>query len=1493
MALNKNGDILGEDGKVFVLENVPLNYNEDMIIDYVESTLDVDVDQVKLYSFLQGRALVYLMDKLKDFSRAKAKIAKGHLESKQLKLLEASRETAVVVNSIDFQKLCQKFLCLYFESEFADGCDIIESCEAWSDLKMAVIHFHPLQEAVVKKILESKDLVPLPSEDYHISVHPCYTNFHEYIGQKIQTEVSNAINIVEEVKEEAEEEMEEDTEGEDDSDKDDVSDEEDTDKSDNNDIKNENKDDDNTSEIDSSEESSSDREATSIPRASAVRGGFRGRGAGAVRGGHAASSSRRKSNEEVRKDTVKSKSSSSNKASHKGKDTGSKYERTREKVGYTRGVGKTRGIQSHTLSTPSHDEGIFVEMKSQVSQISNMKSRGFRGRGGAIRHFNVSEFHSQLNVDAPVFNPGMSKQHSTSCTSLENFDEETSRFTAGRRPQEETLGAASFNQKLFENKQAFQKVEQESKNKLTSELEIRDAQIKQLQEELAKKAEQSKQCIEKIEMASWQKDFLPHCFGNFEGCRIYYEGNFAIVEGKPESVKEHQLKLLKELAKLKEQPLEITPTMHSILSKNDGHQYLLNLNTTHLNGVKVFLHDQSLLVVATSDLALKDAMGILTNKLNYKETISEAEIPTEKLQFQKMSLEFKFLVNISWDIKKKEIYVEGIKDDVFESIREIRTLMLEHMDQEKSFAVRGLHAKLLHNFYEDQIKQCLQTVQTVDYSSTEADIVIKFKGDRKVIQQVHRKLTELETKVIVKSWDVGSEFKKPEDLMLVAKGFESDKMKKKIHTFEVSNKCIVSHKLPRLEHFKVGTSKRAQPAHRSASKSRERPKVAVPVQTETKLKLKINDTCELVVKPYGDITKEGADVLVNVLTTHIDLRRTRVGQSFNKACPSLWKSLQAEKEARPSDAVLTTNGPFPHLKCQAICHIVLTPWDPNSSPAQLSTAIQLVITKAVALGAKSISFPVLGCGRALGFPPSDVADITLTCIKSYIGQAFQNVVLLAPDKELFKEFKSKVSKHFQLSPAKVAPVQVVGATSSPVHDVTAEDDEDDVSEESDDEEFVVEVLQQDVKNSYNPEISIMVLHGGAIENMWSDLKQTIRKVCLHTQYFNQDIVNYWPKDSRHRILQKAKKLCVWVERSPNPKTQKLGFIIKGEKEPVGKVYKIISEEFNDISSHLPKNRIKSSKAPKRGTSEFLKHAAESDEIFPSYWKLDGLNPDTNAGTGFLNKLKGAFSSHKPEKHLVNIDSEKNHLVNIDSKTKEAIKKLVKKTWEPNYVGHGNDAAGLSHSKIKVIDVKRIENKHLFELYSAQRKSLFRKMSLKQLICTDIKKIPGSKGRVVTTEYLEDFMKEELYYEVNEHYLFHGTKSWPAIVANGIDPRVSGEGGMFGKGIYTAEKFIKSDQYTDSRSHRAAPETTLYMILARVLLGNVFLCDHNHPSVASKQSIKLTRPPCVQCLKDICTCAKQELFDSVMGDGKWIFREFVVYDRFQCYPEYLISYQREA
>ena len=52
-------------------------------------------------------------------------------------------------------------------------------------------------------------------------------------------------------------------------------------------------------------------------------------------------------------------------------------------------------------------------------------------------------------------------------------------------------------------------------------------------------------------------------------------------------------------------------------------------------------------------------------------------------------------------------------------------------------------------------------------------------------------------------------------------------------------------------------------------------------------------------------------------------------------------------------------------------------------------------------------------------------------------------------------------------------------------------------------------------------------------------------------------------------------------------------------------------------------------------------------------------------------------------------------------------------------------------------------------------------------------------------------------QVNEHYLFHGTK-WKAVTkiySLGLDFRVANEHALLGRGVYTAECPSKSDQYT--------------------------------------------------------------------------------------------------
>ena len=77
-----------------------------------------------------------------------------------------------------------------------------------------------------------------------------------------------------------------------------------------------------------------------------------------------------------------------------------------------------------------------------------------------------------------------------------------------------------------------------------------------------------------------------------------------------------------------------------------------------------------------------------------------------------------------------------------------------------------------------------------------------------------------------------------------------------------------------------------------------------------------------------------------------------------------------------------------------------------------------------------------------------------------------------------------------------------------------------------------------------------------------------------------------------------------------------------------------------------------------------------------------------------------------------------------------------------------------------------------------------------------------------------------------------------------------------------------------------------MILMRMVLGESYLCTDQNPH-------KYRRPPCadMKCLRDDCKNKSHGSFDSVIGQSGRLFREFVVYQPEQCYPEYVISYDR--
>jgi len=126
-------------------------------------------------------------------------------------------------------------------------------------------------------------------------------------------------------------------------------------------------------------------------------------------------------------------------------------------------------------------------------------------------------------------------------------------------------------------------------------------------------------------------------------------------------------------------------------------------------------------------------------------------------------------------------------------------------------------------------------------------------------------------------------------------------------------------------------------------------------------------------------------------------------------------------------------------------------------------------------------------------------------------------------------------------------------------------------------------------------------------------------------------------------------------------------------------------------------------------------------------------------------------------------------------------------------------------------------------------------------------------------------------DVNEVYLWHGTKKETAekyIRVDGFEERVCDMAGNFGAGVYFAEDCDKSGQY--------APEprgsTAHHFFYSRVLLGEAYTATARMPGIRNPPEYPGHRG---------------KLYDSVISQRGTTdcYREFVVYDRLQAYPEF--------
>ena len=219
--------------------------------------------------------------------------------------------------------------------------------------------------------------------------------------------------------------------------------------------------------------------------------------------------------------------------------------------------------------------------------------------------------------------------------------------------------------------------------------------------------------------------------------------------------------------------------------------------------------------------------------------------------------------------------------------------------------------------------------------------------------------------------------------------------------------------------------------------------------------------------------------------------------------------------------------------------------------------------------------------------------------------------------------------------------------------------------------------------------------------------------------------------------------------------------VTSAREKVRRIFKDIKKK-QDNPDYVRKHH---------GSKGVLQALLKEDPKVPIYWTKN---------TGVLSKILTKLSLSKSST-----------LVDVDTRTHRAVDLLVQGSWVQHFVGHGADSRGLTHSKIQVTKVQRIENPKIYREY---RTGL--NLACEEGMKADFSPITNAGEPEVLTATLKIPELESIRLpEVNEYFLFHGTKAETVehIVLQGTDSRLGGSG-LFGQGLYLAESSTKADQY---------------------------------------------------------------------------------------------------
>eukprot|EP00049_Salpingoeca_infusionum_P009433 m.157383 g.157383 ORF g.157383 m.157383 type:complete len:1323 (+) comp14335_c0_seq9:504-4472(+) len=244
-------------------------------------------------------------------------------------------------------------------------------------------------------------------------------------------------------------------------------------------------------------------------------------------------------------------------------------------------------------------------------------------------------------------------------------------------------------------------------------------------------------------------------------------------------------------------------------------------------------------------------------------------------------------------------------------------------------------------------------------------------------------------------------------------------------------------------------------------------------------------------------------------------------------------------------------------------------------------------------------------------------------------------------------------------------------------------------------------------------------------------------------------------------------------------------------------------------------------------------------------------------------------------------------VDVTETHREWASHMLNQTSFPSEHGKGRDSHSKTFDTFVVEKVYRLENAWLQQRYEHAQIELTSKRRSGhrgQLLSIPVLTSPERKYHPVHNDHAVTLPHPELEVggadSANEYWLFHGT-SWrhlASIKIQGLDHRITQKRGMSGRALYFAESSTKADQYALADEHGMC-----VMLICRVTLGDMAVVD---------KPVQRQRPP---------TKPNGELYDSVVVQSKreskdavlHRFRECVIYEPRQCYPEIIVKYRREA